>query len=103
MSNVERLADEISRLDPQSAGLLGAALMRALGIRLPSAIVPPAIVPPQPIEVQTEFTVWLDTADPARRVAVIRETRSLLGLGLVDSRNFVDALPKILAADVPRQ
>jgi hypothetical protein len=81
MSTVERLADEISRLDPATAGMLGNALMRALGIRLPVVAVPPPPVP-QPVEIQTEFTVWLDAFDPPRRILLIREIRSLLGLGL---------------------
>jgi large subunit ribosomal protein L7/L12 len=100
MSTVERLADEISQMDPQSAGLLGAALMRALGIRLPVTPDRPPPPPPEPIDVQTSFTIWLDASDPARRVPLIREVRNLLGLGLIESRNFVDSLPQALAQEV---
>ena len=103
MTKVERLADEIGRLDPAAAGMLGNALLRALGIRLPVAVTPPPPPDPQPIDVPTEFTVWLDAADPARRLQLIREVRAQLDLGLLESRNFVDSLPQALARDVTAQ
>jgi ribosomal protein L7/L12 len=100
MSKIERLADEISRLDPAAAGLLGDALLRVLGIRLPTIVTPPPNPEPDPVSVPDTVTVWLDGADSARRVQLIREVRGLLTLGLIESRNFVDSLPQALARDV---
>ena len=100
MTKIERLADEISRLEPAAAGMLGNALLRVLGIRLPILATPPPQPEPEPVSTPDTVTVWLDGADPTRRVQMIREVRGLLSLGLIESRNFVDSLPQALARDV---
>ena len=91
MSKVERLADELGRLDPRAAGMLGDALMRALGIRVRYVVVQPAVplAPPPPAE-PDEVSVILAGYDEARKMALIREVRALTGLGLAESKRAVE-------------
>lgn len=39
---------------------------------------------------QTEFTVFLKSADPAKKIAAIKEVRAITGLGLKDAKDLVE-------------
>lgn len=39
---------------------------------------------------QTEFTVFLKSSDPAKKIAAIKEVRALTGLGLKDAKDLVE-------------
>ena len=41
-------------------------------------------------EEQTEFTVFLKSADPAKKIAAIKEVRAITGLGLKDAKDLVE-------------
>lgn len=97
---VEQLADSISKMDKQAAGMLGEALMRALGIKVVYYTVPAK--PAEPVVEQTEFSVVLEGFDPLKKVNVIREVRAITGLGLVESKNFVEAAPKAIKEELSK-
>ena len=96
--------DFITKLSALTVGELvelEAALEATWGVAATPAIVPPTTVtpPPPPPPPADEVTVTL-TSGGANRVAVIRVVRELLGLGLVEARDLVDAAPKMLKAGV---
>jgi len=97
---VEQLAEQLSALKPSVAGELADALCRALGIRLPQPVIqrPPEKKPPEPTK--TEFDVILDGFDESRKVAVIRLVREIKGLGLIESKTFVEQFPSVIAQEV---
>ena len=41
-------------------------------------------------EEQTEFTVFMKSADPAKKIAAIKEVRAITGLGLKDAKDLVE-------------
>lgn len=41
-------------------------------------------------EEQTEFTVFLKSADPSKKIAAIKEVRAITGLGLKDAKDLVE-------------
>ena len=86
---VRELADKIGGMDPKAAGMLGDALMRALGLRVyvAPAVVKPAT--PPPVE-QTEFRVVLSGFEATSKLTVIREVRERFGYGLVESKKLVE-------------
>jgi large subunit ribosomal protein L7/L12 len=45
-------------------------------------------------EEKTEFTVVLKAVDAAKKIAVIKEVRSITGLGLKEAKDLVDGAPK---------
>lgn len=47
-----------------------------------------------PAEEKTEFTVVLKSVDAAKKIAVIKEVRSITGLGLKEAKDLVDGAPK---------
>ena len=53
-------------------------------------------------EEQTEFTVTLDSFDAAKKIAVIKAVKELLGLGLGDAKTLVEGAPKTLKEGVSK-
>ena len=47
-------------------------------------------------EEQTEFTLVLKAADPAKKIGVIKVVREFTGLGLKEAKDAVDGAPKEL-------
>ncbi|OGM40706.1 putative mitochondrial 54S ribosomal protein MNP1 [Aspergillus bombycis] len=52
---------------------------------------------------KTLFNLKLESIDPASKAKVIKEIKSLLGLSLVDSKKFVESVPKVLKESVPKE
>jgi len=56
-----------------------------------------------PVEEQTEFTVILKAAFPAdKKIAIIKEVRTITGLGLKEAKDLVEAGDKALKEGVPK-
>jgi large subunit ribosomal protein L7/L12 len=53
-------------------------------------------------EEQTEFTVTLKAFDEAKKIAVIKEVRTVTGLGLKEAKDLVEAAPKPLKEGVSK-
>ncbi|MCR5699619.1 MAG: 50S ribosomal protein L7/L12 [Treponemataceae bacterium] len=54
-------------------------------------------------EEQTEFTVTLESADPAKKIAVIKAAREVTGLGLKEAKDLVEGAPKVLKEGVSKE
>lgn len=53
-------------------------------------------------EEQTEFTVTLESFDAAKKIAVIKAVKEVLGLGLGDAKTLVESAPKALKEGVSK-
>ena len=54
-------------------------------------------------EEKTLFNLKLESFDAAAKPKIIKEIKSLLGLSLVDSKKFVESLPKMMRESVPKE
>ena len=54
-------------------------------------------------EEQTQFTVTLESADPAKKIAVIKAAREITGLGLKEAKDLVEGAPKTLKEGVSKE
>lgn len=54
-------------------------------------------------EEKTLFNVKLESFDAGSKPKIIKEVKSLLGLSLVDSKKFVESLPKVMKESVPKE
>ena len=54
-------------------------------------------------EEQTEFTVTLESAEPAKKIAVIKAAREVTGLGLKEAKDLVEGAPKVLKEGVSKE
>ncbi len=53
-------------------------------------------------EEQTEFTVTLESIDPAKKIPVIKAVREITGLGLGEAKALVEGAPKALKEGVSK-
>jgi large subunit ribosomal protein L7/L12 len=52
---------------------------------------------------KTLFTLKLESFDAAAKAKVIKEIKSMLSLSLVDSKKFVESVPKVMKENVPKE
>lgn len=53
-------------------------------------------------EEKTLFNLKLQSFDASAKPKVIKEIKSMLGLSLVDSKKFVESIPKMMKESVPK-
>ena len=97
MADLQRLVDDLSKLTVIEAAELSKLLEEKWGV---SAAAPVAVAAAggggaaaAPAEEQTEFTVILAAAGD-KKINVIKEVRTITGLGLKEAKDLVEAAPK---------
>jgi large subunit ribosomal protein L7/L12 len=96
MADLTKLVDELSSLTVLEAAELSKLLEEKWGV---SAAAPAAAAAAAPaaaaavVEEQTEFTVILAKAGE-KKINVIKEVRTITGLGLKEAKDLVEAAPK---------
>ncbi len=97
MADMARLVDELSSLTVLEAAELSKMLEEKWGV---SAAAPVAAAAPSgpaavaaPVEEQTEFTVVLAKVGD-KKINVIKEVRTITGLGLKEAKDLVEGAPK---------
>jgi large subunit ribosomal protein L7/L12 len=99
MADLSKLAEELSSLTVLEAAELSKLLEEKWGVSA-AAPVAAAAAPAAgaaaaaaPVEEQTEFTVIL-TAAGEKKINVIKEVRTITGLGLKEAKDLVEGAPK---------
>ena len=98
MAELAKLVEELSSLTVMEAAELSKMLEEKWGV---SAAAPVAVAAAPagggaaaaPVEEQTEFTVTL-TAAGDKKINVIKEIRTITGLGLKEAKDLVEGAPK---------
>ena len=104
MADLEKIAEEISKLSLLEASDLVKMLEDKLGV---SAAAPIAMAMPaeaaaaEPEEEQTEFDVVLKEIGP-KKIEVIEAVRQLTALGLKESKDLVDSAPSVVLEAVSK-
>jgi large subunit ribosomal protein L7/L12 len=97
MADLQKLVDELSSLTVLEAAELSKLLEEKWGVSaaapVAAAAAAPAAVAAAPVEEQTEFTVILAKAGD-KKINVIKEVRTITGLGLKEAKDLVEAAPK---------
>jgi large subunit ribosomal protein L7/L12 len=97
MADLQKLAEELSGLTVLEAAELSKLLEEKWGVSaaapVAAAAAPAAATAAAPVEEQTEFTVIL-TAAGDKKINVIKEVRTITGLGLKEAKDLVEAAPK---------
>ena len=96
MADLQKLAEELSSLTVLEAAELSKLLEEKWGVSAAApvavAAAPAAAAAAAPVEEQTEFTVIL-TAAGDKKINVIKEVRTITGLGLKEAKDLVEAAP----------
>src|SRR5476651_1596556 len=101
-ANLEKIVEQLSELTVMEAAELSKKLEEKWGV---SAAAPVAVAAAAgmaaeaPAEEKTEFQVIL-AATGDKKIEVIKEVRTITGLGLKEAKDLVEAAPKEVKADV---
>jgi large subunit ribosomal protein L7/L12 len=60
------------------------------------AAIPAAITPVEAVEEKTAFDISLEVVPADKKIAILKIVRNVTGLGLKESKDIVDNVPKIL-------
>ena len=98
MADLQKLVDELSGLTVLEAAELSKLLEEKWGVSAAApvavaAAAPAAAAAAAPAEEQTEFTVILAKTGE-KKINVIKEVRTITGLGLKEAKDLVEAAPK---------
>ncbi len=105
MADMARLVEELSALTVLEAAELSKMLEEKWGVSAaaPAVVAAPAgggvAAPAAPVEEQTEFTVILAKVGD-KKINVIKEVRTITGLGLKEAKDLVEAAPKTVKEGV---
>lgn len=100
----EEVIDFLSNLSVLEISKLVKALEEKWGVTAAApmaAAAPAAAAAAAPVEEKTEFDVILVEAG-ANKIGVIKEVRTITGLGLKDAKDLVEAAPKTVKAAVSK-
>jgi len=104
MSKIEKLVEDLSGLTVLEAADLAKLLEEKWGVSAAAPVAAaagPAAAAAPAAEAKTEFSVVLTDAG-ANKINVIKEVRAITGLGLKEAKDLVEAAPKEVKADVPK-
>ena len=103
MADLNKIIDELSTLTVVEAAELSKQLEEKWGVTAaaPVAAVAPGAAAPAGEE-KSEFTVFLAAAGD-KKINVIKEVRSITGLGLKEAKDLVEAAPKEIKAGVAKK
>jgi large subunit ribosomal protein L7/L12 len=103
MADLSKLVDELSALTVLEAAELSKLLESKWGVSaaapVAAAAAPVAAAAAAPVEEQTEFTVILDKMGE-KKINVIKEIRTITGLGLKEAKDLVEGAPKTVKEGV---
>ncbi|WP_421989520.1 50S ribosomal protein L7/L12 [Roseococcus sp.] len=104
MADLAKLVDELSALTVLEAAELSKLLEEKWGVSAAAPVAVAAAGPAAaaaPAEVQTEFTVTLAAAGD-KKINVIKEIRTITGLGLKEAKDLVEGAPKVVKENISK-
>ena len=103
MANLNKIIDELSKLTVVEAADLSKQLEEKWGVTAAAPVqVAPAASEAVPAQEKSDFTIFL-TAVGDKKINVIKEIRTITGLGLKEAKDLVEAAPKEVKKDVPKK
>ena len=98
MADLAKLVDDLSSLTVMEAAELSKMLEEKWGVSAAApvaAAAAPVAAAAAPVEEKTEFTVTLKAAGD-KKINVIKEIRTITGLGLKEAKDLVEGAPKLI-------
>ena len=97
---ITQIVEELKTLTLLEASELVAQIEETFGVDASAAagggVVMAAAAPAEEVEEKTEFDLMLDEVPADKKIAVLKIVRNLTGLGLKESKEIVDNVPKLL-------
>ena len=102
MADLNKIIDELSKLTVVEAADLSKQLEEKWGVTAAAPVAAAPAAGAAPAEEKSEFTIFLAAAGD-KKINVIKEVRSITGLGLKEAKDLVEAAPKEVKAGVPKK
>ena len=103
MADLNKTIDELSKLTVVEAAELSKQLEEKWGVTAAAPVAAaPAAGASAPAEEKTEFTIFLSAAGD-KKINVIKEVRSITGLGLKEAKDLVEGAPKEVKKGVAKK
>ena len=102
MSDLNKIIEDLSKLTVVEAADLSKQLEEKWGVTAAVAAAPTAAGAAAGGEEKSEFTVFLASFGE-KKINVIKEVRSITGLGLKEAKDLVEAAPKEVKAGVAKK
>ena len=93
MADLNKIIDELSKLTVVEAADLSKQLEEKWGVTAAAAVAASPAAGAAPAEEKTEFSIFLSSFGD-KKINVIKEVRSITGLGLKEAKDLVEAAPK---------
>ena len=102
MADLNKIVDELSKLTVVEAADLSKQLEKKWGVTAATPVAAAPAAGAAPVEEKTEFVIFL-TAVGDKKINVIKEVRSITGLGLKEAKDLVEGAPKEVKKGVPKK
>ena len=103
MTDLNKIIDELSKLTVVEAADLSKQLEEKWGVTAATAVAAaPETGAAAPAEEKTEFTIFLSSFGD-KKINVIKEVRSMTGLGLKEAKDLVEGAPKEIKKGVSKK
>ena len=107
MSKVETILEHLKDLSLMEASELVKAIEETFGVSAAAPVAVAAAAAPAagaaPAEEKTEFTVKVTAVDAAKKIAVIKEVKTLMNIGLADAKTKVEEGAFVVAENVKKE
>jgi large subunit ribosomal protein L7/L12 len=104
MANLDQIVEQLSALTVLEAAELSKMLEEKWGVSAAAPVAVAAVAggaAAAPVEEKTEFTVVLaDGGD--KKINVIKEIRTITGLGLKEAKDLVEGAPKVVKESISK-
>ena len=105
MADLKKIVEELSSLSVIEAAELSKLLEEKWGVSAAAPVAAPVAAPgaggEAAAEEKSEFELFLSEIG-SNKIAVIKEVRTITGLGLKEAKDLVESAPKSIKKDVPK-
>ena len=102
MADLNKIIEDLSTLTVVEAAELSKQLEEKWGVTAAAPVAAAAAAAAPAVEEKSEFTVFL-SAIGDKKINVIKEVRSITGLGLKEAKDLVEAAPKEIKTGVAKK
>ena len=100
MADLNALVEQLGKLTLQEAADLAKKLEKEWGVKATVGMV--AAPAEAPAEEKSTASVVLTGYEEGKKISVLKKVKEILGLGLLEAKNFVEGLPKAVKEDIDK-
>ena len=100
MADINTIVEQLGKLTLQEAADLANKLEIEWGVTATAGMVAAPVE--APVEAKTTATVMITGFADGKKIGVLKKVKEILGLGLLEAKNFVEGLPKAVKEDIDK-